>query len=108
MKLLIDRKKILLEILNLEVEINELMKDPIYIKNKHYLNLLEGERFGSAMILVPSPDDPSKMLRIRNNSQEMRAIRSKYRVSQSGFDGQLDELHNKKDRLQGQLFNRTL
>lgn len=104
-KLLTDRKKILLEILNLDVEISTLRKDPRYRKNKHYLNLLEGSRFGSSMISIPSLDDPSKMLRIRNNSREMKEIRSKYRVSQSELNLEMDELHNKKSRLQKQLFN---
>ena len=35
----------------------------------------------------------------------MKEIRSKYGVSQSEFNVQMDELHNKKDRLQEQLFN---
>ena len=105
MRLIIDRKKILIEILNLEVKISTLRKDPEYRKNKHYLNLLGGSRFGSSMISIPSPDDPSKMLRIKNNSQEMKEMRLKYRVSQSEFNLQMDELHNKKGRLQEQLYN---
>jgi hypothetical protein len=104
-KLLIDRKKILLEILHLEAKINTLRKNPAYRKNKHYLNLLEGSRFGSLMLSIPSPDDPSITLRIRKNSREMKEIRSKYRVSQSEFNVQMDELHSRKGRLQGQLFN---
>jgi hypothetical protein len=102
---LTDRTKILLEILNLEVKITTLRKNPAYIKNKHYLNLLEGSRFGSSMISIPSPDEPSKMLRIRKNSQEMKEIRSKYGVSQSEFKVQMDDLHSQKARLQEQLFN---
>jgi hypothetical protein len=104
-KLLIDRKKMLLEILHLESEIRTLRKDPRYRKNKHYLNLLEGRRFGSSIISIPSLDDPSKILRLRNNSREMKEMRSKYRVSQSELNLQMDELHNKKGRLQEQLFN---
>ena len=107
-KLLINRKKILLEILNLEAKINMLGKNPAYRKNRHYLNLLEGRRFGSSMISIPSPDDPSRMLRIRKNSQEMREIHSKYGVSQSEFNLEIDELFNQKARLQEQLFNYTL
>ena len=107
-KLLIDRKKVLLEILNLDVEISTLRKDPRYRKNKHYLKILEGSRFGSSIISIPSLDDPSKMLRIRKNSQEMKEMRSKYRVSQSELNLEMDELHNRKGRLQEQLFNTKL
>ena len=104
-KLLINRKKILLEILNLEAKINMLGKNPTYRKNKHYLNLLNGGGFGSSMISIPSPDDPTKMLRIRKNSREMKEIRSKYGVNQSEFSLEIDELLNQKTRLQEQLFN---
>ena len=99
-----DRKKILLEILNLEAKIITLRKNPAYLKNKHYLNLLEGRRFGSSMISIPSPDEPSKMLRIRKNSREMKEIRSKYGLSQSKLNVQIDDLHSQKTRLQEQLF----
>ena len=101
---MIDRTKILLEILHLEGKINILRKNPAYLKNKHYLNLLEGSRFGSSMISIPSPDEPSRMLRNRKNSREMKEICSKYRVSQSEFKVQMDDLHNQKTRLQEQLF----
>ena len=104
-KLLIDRKKILLEILHLEVKISTLRKNPTYRKNKHYLNLLEGSRFGSSMMSIPSPDKPSIMLRVKKNSREMKEIRSKYGVSQAKFNLQMDDLHNQKARLQEQLFN---
>ncbi len=102
---LTDRTKILREILNLEVKITTLMKNPAYKKNKHYLNLLDGSKVGSSMISIPSPDEPSKMLRIRKNSREMKEIRSKYGVIQSEFSVQINELHSQKDRLQEQLFN---
>lgn len=99
-----DRTKILLEILHLEARITTLMKNPVYLKNKHYLNLLDGSRFGSSMISIPSPDEPSKMLRIRKNSREMKEIRSKYGVNQSELNVQMEDLHSQKARLQEQLF----
>ena len=95
----------MLEILNLEAEINILRKNPTYRKNKHYLNLLDGSRFGSVMMSIPSSDDPSIMVRIRKNSREMKEIRSEYRVSQSEFTVQMDELNSQKARLQEQLFD---
>lgn len=103
-KFLTDRTKILLEILHLEARITTLRKNPAYLKNKHYLNLLDGSRFGSSMISIPSPDEPSKMLRIRKNSREMKEIRSKYGVNQSELNVQMDDLHSQKARLQEQLF----
>jgi hypothetical protein len=101
---LTDRTKILLEILHLEARITTLRKNPVYLKNKHYLNLLDGSRFGSSMISIPSPDEPSKMLRIRKNSREMKEIRSKYGVNQSELNVQMEDLHSQKARLQEQLF----
>ena len=102
-----DRTKILLELLNLEAKITTLRKNPAYLKNKHYLNILDGSRFGSSMISIPSPDEPSKMLRIRKNSREMKEIRSEYGLSQSKFNVQMDDLHSQKARLQERLFNYT-
>ena len=98
----------MLEILQLEEKINTLEKNPTYRKNKHYLNILDGSRFGSSMISIPSPDEPTIMLRIKKNSQEMKKIRSKYGVSQSEFKMQMDELHSQKVKLQEKLFNYTL
>ena len=95
----------MLEILHLEAKINTLSKNPTYRKNKHYLNILDGTRFGSSMISIPSPDEPSIVLRIRKNSREMKEIHSKYRVSQSEFNVQMGELYSQKVRLQEQLFN---
>ena len=95
------------ELPNIEAKINALKKNPTYRKNKHYLKLLDGSRFMSSMITIPSPDKPSIILRVKRNSQEMKEIRSKYRVSQSEFIMQMDELHVQKSRLQEQLFNDT-
>jgi hypothetical protein len=106
-KFLTNRKKILLEILQLEEKINTLGKNPTYRKNKHYLNLLDRSRFGSSMISVPSPDEPTIMLRIKINSQEMKEIHSKYGIRQSEFTMQMDELHSQKARLHEQLFKYT-
>ncbi|EMR73917.1 hypothetical protein MCGE09_00415 [Thaumarchaeota archaeon SCGC AB-539-E09] len=97
----------MLEILQLETEINTLRKNPTYRKNKHYLNLLDGRKFGSTMMSVPSLEDPSITVRIRKNSQAMKEIRSKYKASQSEFTVQIEGLHNQKARLQEQLFNYT-
>jgi hypothetical protein len=97
----------LLKILQLEAEINTLRKNPTYRKNKHYLNLLDGSRFGPTMMSIPSLDDPSIIVQIRKNSPKMKEIRLKYRVSQSEFTGQIGELHSQKIRLQKQLFNYT-
>lgn len=105
---LTDRKQILLEILQLEAKIFTLEKNPTYRKNKHYLNLLDGIRFGPSMMSIPSPDEPTIILRIKNNSQEMKNIRLKYRVNQSEYEMQMDELHSQKARLQEKLFNYTL
>ena len=95
----------MLEILQLEAEINTLRKNLTYRKNKHYLKLLDGSRFGSTMMSVPSLEDPSIMVQIRKNSREMKEIHSKYKASQSEFTVQMDDLHNQKAILQEQLFN---
>jgi hypothetical protein len=106
-KFLTNRKEILLAILQLEAKINKLGKNPAYRKNKYYLDILNSSRFGSSMMSIPSPDEPSVMLRIKKNSREMKEIREKYGGMQSKFNKQMNELHSQKAKLQEQLFKYT-
>lgn len=104
MKALVDRKDILREILKIEDQINMMKRNPIYIKIKYNLNYLEDRRFGSNILLIASPDDLDTILKMRNNSLEMKNTILRYREMQAEFDVQIDNLQNQKARLQKQLF----
>ena len=106
MKVLVDRKSLLREILRIEGEIKIKRRDPKYVWIKHNIFSLETRRFGSHTVSIASPDDPETTLEMRNNSQEMRDTLSRYKEMRTEFTDQLDELVVRKARLQSQLFER--
>jgi len=103
-KILIDRKKILLEILNIEEEIAAMRMNPTYLKIKQNLKHLEERRFGIFTIHIESPDDPDTILTMRSNSREMRETILRYREKYAEFDVQMNKLYSQKARLQDWLF----
>ncbi len=107
MKVLVDRKSLLREILKIEGEIKMKRRDPKYVWIKHNIFTLESRRFGAHTVSIASPDDPDIMLEMRNNSQEMRDILSRYTEMQTEFTDELDELVVRKTKLQKQLFERN-
>ena len=106
MKVLVDRKSLLREILKIEGEIKMKRRDPKYVWIKHNIFSLESRRFGSHTVSIASPDDPETTLEMRNNSQEMRDTLSRYKEMRTEFTDQLDELVVRKTKLQRQLFER--
>ncbi len=106
MKVLVDRKSLLREILKIESEIKMKRRDPRYVWIKHNIFTLEGRRFGSHTVSIASPDDPDAILEMRNNSQEMKDILTRYKDMQAEFDKQVDVLVVQKAKLQRQLFER--
>jgi hypothetical protein len=105
-KVLVDRKSLLREILKIEGEIKTKRRDPRYVWIKHNIFSLEGRRFGSHTVSIASPDDPDIILEMRNNSQEMRDILSRYKEMRAEFDDKVDVLVVRKAKLQRQLFER--
>jgi hypothetical protein len=103
-KVLVDRKSLLREILRIEGEIKKKRREPRYVWIKHNIFSLESRRFGSHTVSIASPDDPETILEMRNNSQELRDILSRYKKMQSEFTVQLDEMAIRKAKLQNQLF----
>ena len=104
MRALVDRKDVLREILKIEDQINMMKRNPTYLKIRYNLNYLEGRRFGSNILLIASPDDLDTVLKMRNNSLEMKDTILRYKERRAEFDVQIDNLHNEKTRLQKQLF----
>ncbi len=106
MKVLVDRKSLLREILRIEGEIKIKRRDPKYVWIKHNIFSLETRRFGSHTVSIASPDDPETTLEMRNNSQEMRDTLSRYKEMRTEFDDQVDEMVVRRTKLQRQLFER--
>jgi hypothetical protein len=105
-KVLIDRKSVLREILKIEGEIKTMRRDPKYVRIKHGIFSIESRRFGSHTVSVAAPDDPETTLEIKNNSPEMKDTLSRYKEMRTEFDDQLDDLVVRKAKLQRQLFER--
>jgi hypothetical protein len=105
-KVLVDRKSLLREILKIEGEIKMKRRDPRYVWIKHNIFNLEGRRFGSHTVSIASPDDPDVILEMRNNSQEMRDTLTRYKEMRAEFDDKVDVLVVRKAKLQRQLFER--
>jgi hypothetical protein len=106
-KILVDRKAILEEILEIEDQINSMRRDPTYLKIKHNINHLEVRRFGRVSVYVASPDNLEKTLELKNKSQEMRDTIFLYKDMRNDFDIQMNNLYVEKTRLQEQLFARA-
>ena len=104
MKLLVDRKSILNDILRIESQIKTIKRDLTYRKIKRNLHYLEMRRFGRSTLHVASPDDLEKTLEMRNNSPEKRKITLRYRERKNDFEAQIEDLSVEKTRLQEQLF----
>ena len=104
MEVLVDRKSLLREILKIEDEIKKKRREPRYVWIKHNIFSLESRRFGAHTVSIASPDDPDTTLEMRNNSQEMRDILTRYKEMQTEFTDQLDEMAVRKAKLQRQLF----
>ena len=104
MKVLVNRKSLLRDILRIEGEIKTKRRDPKYVWIKHNIFSLESRRFGSQTVSIASPDDPDTTLEMRNNSQEMRDTLSRYKEMRTEFDDQVNELVVRKAKLQRQLF----
>lgn len=106
MKILVDRKAVLDEIMRIEGKIGSMRRDPTYLKIKHNLNHLEARRFGRVSVYVASPDDLEETLELKNRSPEMREATSRYKEMRNDFQIQMNDLYAEKMRLQEQLFAR--
>ena len=106
MKVLVDRKLVLREILSIEGKIKKMRRNPRYVQIKHSIFTIESRRFGANTVSIIAPDDPETTLELRNNSQEMKNTLSRYKEMRTEFDDQLGVLVVRKAKLQGQLFKR--
>lgn len=92
------------EILSIDREIKQLERDSTYMKIKKNLRNLEGRTTLGMNVIVASPDDLDKKIRVRKNSKEMVEIVEKYRERNEMYRGRLIQLYEKKADLTGQLF----
>jgi hypothetical protein len=101
---LLDRNKILEDILDIETQMNIMKKNPAYKVTQRNLRYLEEKRFGSKVITVDSPEDLGVKLSMRRNSLEFKNTILRYREKQTVFDEQMNVLTSRRKRLIKQLF----
>jgi hypothetical protein len=101
---LLDRNKILEDILDLESQISIMKKNPAHKLTQRNLRYLEDKRFGSKNITVDSPEDLGVKLSMRRNSQEFKNTILRYREKKTEFNEQMNVLTSRRKRLIKQLF----
>jgi hypothetical protein len=101
---LLDRNKILEDILDIETQMNIMKKNPAYKVTQRNLRYLEEKRFGSKVITVDSPEDLGVKLSMRRNSLEFNNTILRYREKQTEFNEQMNALTSRRKRLIKQLF----
>ena len=101
---LLDRNKILEDILDLEAQMSIMKKNPAHKVIQRNLRYLEEKRFGSRDITVDSPEDLSVKLSMRRNSLEFKNTVLRYREKQTVFNEQMNVLTSRRERLIKQLF----
>lgn len=104
MHLLLDRNRVLGDILSIDSQIRTMKRDPVYVEIQRNLSFLEGKRFGSNVITVTSPDDADVKLSMRRNSSEFKNIMTTYRERRTEFREKLRTLSRKRAGLYQQLF----
>lgn len=104
MFVLLDRNKILEDILDLEYQISVMKKNPAHKVTQRNLKYLEEKRFGSKVITVDSPEDLGMKLSMRRNSLEFKNTILRYREKQTEFNEQMNTLTSRRERLIKQLF----
>jgi hypothetical protein len=101
---LLDRNKILEDILGIEAQLSIMKKNPAHKVTQRNLRYLEEKRFGSKDITVDSPEDSSMKLTMRRHSQEFKNTVLRYREKNTEFNEQMNVLTSRRKRLMKQLF----
>ena len=104
MKGLSSRTSMLKEILEIEAEIEQIRRNPTYMKIAQNLKRLNGMGFGNPVMTIPSPDDLNRNLEVRRHSKEMKEIMYRYEELQLGYRTKINDLRKRRKNLEKQLF----
>jgi len=101
---LLNRNKILEDILDLEAQMSIMKKNPAHKGIQRNLRYLEEKRFGSKTITVDSPEELGVKLSMRRNSLEFENTILRYREKQTEFNEQMNVLISRRKMRIKQLF----
>ena len=99
-----EKNSILHEILSIERQIKKITRDPTYRKINKNLDMLNDDRFGNRVIIVPSPDNMSQNIEVRIHSDEMRETLQKYQDLRNEYKEKLTSLYTRRRELKRKLF----
>ena len=92
------------EVLEVEAEIKQIMRNPTYVKIVRNLKLLKRMGFGNPVRIIPSPDDFNKNVEVRRHSKEMKEIMRRYDERRLEYDKKIKDLLKRRKNLENQLF----
>jgi hypothetical protein len=99
-----SRKKSPLEkILKIDKDIDRIKKDTTYLRIRKGLKTMDDFQ-GKSFILIPSPHDVGKELRLRRRSKELKSVKTAYKVCISEFEAEINLLRKEKAALEVQIF----
>lgn len=104
MKGLASRTSMLKEILEVEAEIEQIRRNPTYVKIAQNLKRFNGMGFDNPVMTIPSPDDLNRNLEVRRHSKEMKEIMYRYEEWQLEYENEINELRKRRKDLEKQLF----
>jgi hypothetical protein len=99
-----EKNSILHEILGIERQIKRITRNPTYRKINKNLEILNDDRFGSRVIVVPSPENMERNVQVRIHSDEMREILEKYQSLRNEYKEKLTTLYTRRRELKRKLF----
>ncbi|MGD2201550.1 MAG: hypothetical protein PVJ38_07965 [Candidatus Bathyarchaeota archaeon] len=91
-------------VLKIDDEVIKLKNDPTYRKIRKNLKKLEQRNFGLRTLSIPAPHDLNKTIEIQKYSDEMDAVKEKYRDRLFEFESKLDSLYQEKRDLKKKIF----
>ena len=96
------KSSILSEILQVEAKIKKIKHNKTNRKNRQtYEKMLQAR---GAFITVPSPEDPSKSITVRRNTDEFENALKRYEAKVNEFKKLLNKLLKTRQALEKQLF----
>ena len=92
------------EILGVEAEIEQIKRNPKYMKITQYLKRFNGVGFGNPLMTIPSLDDLNRNLKVRRHSKEMNEIICRFEEWHLEYEKKIKDLCSRRNDLEKQLF----
>ncbi len=105
MMVLASRTSILEEILDIDVEIERIRRNPTYRKIVKNLRRLRRMGIGNPVMTIPSPDDFSRNLKVRRHSKKIKEVLRRYDERRLEYEEKIEALNTRRKGLEKKLFD---